>query len=186
MKGKMILVLGGARSGKSEFAEKLAASSGKKITYIATAEVLDGEMAAKIKLHQERRPKEWVTVEEEIDVLGSLSRGGQGDLFLLDCATVWLTNLLYEQHCSPLETEPHKMEALVLEKVAGLAKTVNQGLDLVVVSSEVGLSIVPEYPVARLFRDLAGKANQFLAASADSVYLVVAGIPMEIKSAPQK
>jgi len=180
MKGKLTLVLGGSRSGKSEFAEKMAERSGKNLIYIATAAVRDEEMAERVKLHRKRRPENWVTVEEEIDVLGVLSRGGKGDVFLLDCATIWLTNLLFnEQHSG---NERDRNETRVLEEVARLTETVDKGLDLIVVSNEVGLGVVPEHPLGRLFRDLAGRANQIMAAKADSVYLVVAGIPMEIKS----
>lgn len=180
MRGKLTLVLGGARSGKSEFAEKMAERSGKNIIYIATAAVRDEEMAERVKLHRKRRPENWVTVEEEIDVLGVLSRGGKGDVFLLDCATIWLTNLLLnEQHSG---NERDRNGTRVLEEVARLTETVDKGLDLIVVSNEVGLGVVPEHPLGRLFRDLAGRANQVMAAKADNVYLVVAGIPMEIKS----
>lgn len=180
MKGKLTLVLGGSRSGKSEFAEKMAERSGKNVIYIATAAVRDEEMAERVKLHRKRRPENWVTVEEEIDVLGVLSRGGKGDVFLLDCATIWLTNLLFNEQHSGNERDGNGTR--VLEEVARLTETVDKGLDLIVVSNEVGLGIVPEHPLGRLFRDLAGRANQVMAAKADSVYLVVAGIPVEIKS----
>jgi adenosylcobinamide kinase/adenosylcobinamide-phosphate guanylyltransferase len=181
MKGKFILVLGGSRSGKSEYAEELAERSGKRIIYIATAGVHDDEMAERVKLHQERRPQSWVTVEEEKDVLDVLSQGGAGDAYLLDCATLWLTNLLLEQQISEMKTEPSEKEAQILAQVARLSETVDNGADLIVVSSEVGLGLIPEQPLGRVFRDLAGKANQLLASRADSVYLLVAGIPMEIK-----
>lgn len=180
MKGKLTLVLGGSRSGKSEFAEKMAERSGKNLIYIATAAVRDEEMAERVKLHRKRRPEKWITVEEEIDVLGVLSRGGKGDVFLLDCATIWLTNLLFNDQHSGQERDRNGTR--VLEEVARLTETVDKGLDLIVVSNEVGLGVVPEHPLGRLFRDLAGRANQVMAAKADSVYLVVAGIPMEIKS----
>lgn len=186
MRGKLILVLGGSRSGKSEFAEKIAERSGKRIIYIATAAIRDEEMAERVKLHQRRRPKDWVTVEEEKDVLGVLGRGVKEDVFLLDCATIWLTNLLLDQQHSGADIAPNKKGTQIMEQVASLAETVESGLDLIVVSNEVGLGIIPEHPLGRLFRDLAGKANQVLASRADSVYLVVAGIPMEIKSERQK
>lgn len=180
-----MLVLGGARSGKSEFAEKIAERTGKRMTYIATAAIRDEEMAERVKLHQKRRPNSWITVEEEKDILGVLDRGGKADVFLLDCATVWLTNLLLEQQHTETDAALDKKEALILELVAGLAQTVENGLDLIVVSNEVGLGIVPEHPLGRTFRDLAGKANQVLASKADSVYLVVAGIPLVIKGERQ-
>ena len=185
MKGKLNLVLGGSRSGKSEFAERMAERSGKRVTYIATAAVFDEEMAVRVKLHRERRAKDWVTIEEETDVLGVLSTGDKGDVFLLDCATVWLTNLFfYQQRIAP-DSALDITERRILEQVAGLAETIKRGLDLIVVSNEIGLGVVPAHHQGRILRDLAGKANQVLAAKADSVYLVVAGIPMEIKSGSQ-
>jgi len=185
MKGKFVLVLGGSRSGKSEYAEEIAGRSGKRIIYIATAAVHDDEMAERVKIHQKRRPQNWVTVEEEKDVLDVLSQGGEGDTFLLDCATLWLTNLLLEQQNSEMLIAPSDKETQILAQVARLSETVDNGADLIVVSSEVGLGLIPEHPLGRVFRDLAGKANQLLASRADSVYLLVAGIPMEIKSQRQ-
>ncbi len=186
MKGKLILILGGSRSGKSEFAEKIAADTNKRVVYIATASICDDEMAERVRLHQERRPGNWVTVEEEIDVLGVLGKYGQGDVLLLDCATVWITNLLLDQQHSDLKTASVKNEKHILEQVARMPEAVENGADLIVVSSEVGLGLIPEYPLGRVFRDLAGKANQLLASKADSVFLLVAGLPMEIKSDRQK
>jgi adenosylcobinamide kinase/adenosylcobinamide-phosphate guanylyltransferase len=186
MKGKLILVLGGSRSGKSEFAEKIAADTNKRVAYIATAAICDEEMAKRVRLHQERRPDNWVTVEEEIDVPGALSKYGQGDALLLDCVTVWITNLLLNQQQSDMKTASIKIEQHILEQAARITETVEYGADLIVVSSEVGLGLIPEYPLGRIFRDLAGKVNQLLAAKADSVFLLVAGIPMEIKSDRQK
>ncbi len=178
-------MLGGSRSGKSEFAERMAEQSGKRVIYIATAAVIDEEMAARVRLHQERRAKDWLTVEEEIDILGLLNKGGKGDVFLLDCATVWLTNLLFEQQRLAPDIAPDIIERRILEQVAGLVETTKKGLDLIIVSNEVGLGVVPEHHLGRLFRDLAGKANQILAAGAGSVFLVIAGIPMEIKDGSQ-
>jgi adenosylcobinamide kinase/adenosylcobinamide-phosphate guanylyltransferase len=182
MKGKFVLVLGGSRSGKSEFAEKIAGDSGKRVVYIATAAICDEEMAQRVRLHQERRPDNWVTVEEEKDIPGVLGKYGQGDALLLDCATVWITNLLLDQQHSELKTDTLKKEQHILEQFARLAEIVENGADLIVVTSEVGLGLIPEYPLGRVFRDLAGKANQMLAARADSVFLLVAGIPFKIKS----
>ncbi|NLI12677.1 bifunctional adenosylcobinamide kinase/adenosylcobinamide-phosphate guanylyltransferase [Pelotomaculum propionicicum] len=171
MKGKLILVLGGSRSGKSEFAEKIAGKLGGRVTYIATAAVNDSEMAERVRLHRTRRPEHWVTVEEEKDVAGVVRKGCEGEVFLLDCVTVWLTNLMLDS----------EQQDYIMEKVYQLADSVDNGANLILVSNEVGLGLVPEYPLGRLFRDLAGKANQALAAKADQVYFVVAGLPMEIK-----
>ncbi len=181
MKGKLSLILGGSRSGKSQFAEEIAARSGKRVTYIATAAIFDQEMAARVKLHRERRDKDWLTVEEEENVLEVLNQGGKGEVFLLDCATVWLSNLLFYQQDMAPDTPVQTIEKQLMALVTNLAETTKRGLDLIVVSNEIGLGIVPEHYLGRLFRDLAGKANQLLAARADSVYLVVAGIPMKIK-----
>lgn len=172
MRGKLILVLGGSRSGKSEFAEKIAGSLGGRVFYVATATVRDKEMADRIRLHKERRPQSWKTIEEEKDVLSVLKKGRQGDVYLLDCLTVWLTNLLLES----------KKEAYILEQAVGIASSVKNGIHLVIVSSEVGMGIVPESPLGRIFRDMAGKVNQLFAAKADQVYFTIAGIPVEIKS----
>jgi adenosylcobinamide kinase/adenosylcobinamide-phosphate guanylyltransferase len=115
-----------------------------------------------------------------------LAKYGQGDVLLLDCVTVWITNLLLEQQHSDLKSASMKNEQHILEQVARISEAVENGADLIVVSSEVGLGLIPEYPLGRVFRDLAGKANQLLALKADSVFLLVAGIPMEIKSDRQK
>lgn len=181
MKGKLSLVLGGSRSGKSQFAEEIATRSDKRVTYIATAAIFDEEMAARVKLHRERRAKDWLTIEEERNVLEVLNQGGEGDIFLLDCATVWLSNLLFYQQSLAPNTPAQAIEKQLMAMVTDLTETTKSGLDLIVVSNEIGLGVVPEHYLGRLFRDLAGKANQLLATRADSVYLVVAGIPMEIK-----
>jgi adenosylcobinamide kinase/adenosylcobinamide-phosphate guanylyltransferase len=186
MKGKLILVLGGSRSGKSEFAEKIAADTNKRVAYIATAAICDEEMAERVRLHQERRPDSWVTVEEETDIPGVLGKYGQGDALLLDCVTVWITNLLLAQQQSDLKTASIKIEQYILGQVARIPEAVEYGADLIVVSSEVGLGLIPEYPLGRVFRDLVGKTNQLLASKADRVFLLVAGIPMELKSDLQK
>lgn len=178
MKGKLILVLGGARSGKSELAERIASQLGETVQYIATAKVQDAEMADRINLHQARRPASWLTIEEPINILEVLHNGKQGDVFLVDCATLWLTNLLLTENVPSCEVTFD----YILEQAEAVAETVNQGHHLIIVSSEVGLGLIPEYPLSRTFRDLSGKVNQILAAKADQVYLTIAGLPLEIKS----
>lgn len=182
MKGKLILVLGGARSGKSELAEKIASQLGEAVKYIATATVQDLEMAERIKLHQVRRPASWLTFEEPINILEVLKNGQKGDVFLLDCATLWLTNLLLAENLPRCEATATEKKEYILELVQAAADSVNNGYNLIIVSSEVGLGLVPEYPLSRTFRDLAGKINQTLAAKADQVYITIAGLPLEIKS----
>ncbi len=182
MKGKLVLVLGGSRSGKSEFAESIAGQMGGSVTYIATTAVRDREMADRVILHRARRPQHWGTVEEEKDVSRVVSNGREGDVFLLDCVTVWITNLILDNQLTEQDLKAGEKERYVMEKVFQLADAVENGAHLILVSNEVGLGLVPEYPLGRLFRDLAGKVNQVLAAKADQVYFVVAGLPLEIKS----
>ena len=189
MRGKLILVLGGARSGKSNFAEQQALRLGKRVTYIATAAIKDGEMAERVQKHRARRPATWETVEEEKNVIDVIRKGQKGDVFILDCVTLWLTNLLLDQ-CPPFQDVPapsenvpvsSKKEAWILEQAHLLGVSVSNGADLIMVSNETGLGLVPENPLARTFRDLAGKVNQILASKADEVYFIIAGLPLRIK-----
>lgn len=162
------LVLGGARSGKSSFAEQLAESHAFPRTYIATAEAFDDEMAVRIARHREARSgKGWQTVEAPLDPADSL-RAARG-LVLIDCITVWLGNLMHHER---------PIAPAVEDLCSALADSDSR---VIVVSNEVGLSIVPENAMARRFRDEQGLANQRLAAAADEVFLVTAGIPMRIK-----
>jgi adenosylcobinamide kinase/adenosylcobinamide-phosphate guanylyltransferase len=182
MKGKLILALGGARSGKSEFAEKHAVQLGKRVIYIATAAVRDVEMAGRVQKHKARRPASWETVEEEKNVIGVIENGRKDDVFLLDCATIWITNLLLDDCSSDQDdVSSSAKEALILEQASRLADSVKNGAHLIIVSNEVGLGLVPEYPLGRFFRDIAGKVNQILASKADEVYFIVAGLPLRIK-----
>lgn len=176
---KLILILGGARSGKSKFAEGLAARLHKTVTYLATSRVEDSEMLERIAAHKARRPGDWKTVEEDIEVPRTL-RGikGEGSI-IIDCLTVWLSNLLYKTE----GTKDINAEEYILKQVDELiiaAKSVTS--HVLVVSNEVGMGIVPAFPAGRKYRDIAGKANQKLAEAADEVYLVVAGLPLELKS----
>ncbi|MCG9968161.1 bifunctional adenosylcobinamide kinase/adenosylcobinamide-phosphate guanylyltransferase [Pelotomaculum terephthalicicum JT] len=182
MKGKLILILGGARSGKSKFAEKVAVSLGGKITYIATAAPLDKEMAERIRLHQASRPGDWQTVEEQKNVAEVILNGRKGDVFLLDCITLWLTNMLLDEQLPGTGATRSEKEMFILAQAARLAEGVKSGAHLVVVSNEVGMGIVPDASLGRTFRDLAGKVNQVLAGKADRVYLVIAGLPLELKA----
>lgn len=180
--GKMILVTGGARSGKSAFAEKLARESGGKVAYIATAEAWDAEMEHRIALHRSRRPSDWRTYEAPREAAKVIREAGQEHgTILFDCVTIYLSNLLCR------EAEPYdeaQLAALVQGEMASLIEAV-QGVPeetaVLFVTNEVGAGIVPENRLARLYRDLAGLANQQLAAAADAVYAVLCGIPLCIK-----
>lgn len=171
--GKIILVTGGARCGKSRVAEGLAARFGAPLGYIATAAAGDDEMAARIARHRERRGPDWQTMEESFDLCGVI-RGHDGFFraMLVDCVTLWLTNLLLAYD------DPSRVLSEV-ERLVALFRELQT--PLVLVSNEVGMGIVPENRLAREFRDLAGEANQMIAAVADEVYLCIAGIPLKIK-----
>lgn len=162
------LVLGGARSGKSRFAEGLAKGFGGAKTYVATAEPFDDEMRQRIARHREQRAGDgWVTVEAPLDP-ASVIRAAHG-LVLLDCVTVWLGNLMH--HEKDIRGAVGDLSGALSESAARI----------VLVSNEVGLSIVPENAMARRFRDEQGLANQRLAAAADEVFFVAAGLPLKLK-----
>jgi adenosyl cobinamide kinase/adenosyl cobinamide phosphate guanylyltransferase/uncharacterized protein YlxP (DUF503 family) len=169
--GSLILVTGGARSGKTLFAESLADTSAG-VVYLATALPIDEEMAARIARHRARRPAHWETVEEPLDLGGAAKRIASEAVLLVDCLGVWVANLLAG------DTE----EALVYEKVNGFLQAVGERQGrTVAVTNEVGMGIVPPYPLGRLFRDILGRVNQQVAEAADTVYLLVCGIPIRIK-----
>lgn len=180
---KLILVLGGARSGKSSFAEKIAANISDNVTYVATAAVLDSEMARRVKLHQANRPKHWTTIEETIELEKLInSIDANGKVILIDCLTLWLSNLLL--HSIPAAGIAwSEKESFILDKVKQLALASKAtGGTVIIVSNEVGLGLVPDNRLGRSYRDVTGLANQIIAQYADKVYFVVAGIPLELKS----
>ena len=178
--GKIILVTGGARSGKSRFAEQYVARVGQHIGYIATAEVYDEEMAFRVKLHRQRRPAEWKTYEAPLDAHVALREAGQEcDAVLFDCLTLYMSNII----CS-LDSiaDSHQNYSLAKEKLDALidqAKA-NRGTT-VFVTNEVGSGIVPGDHLSREYRDVAGIANQWMARAADEVYLVVCGLAVNVK-----
>ena len=167
---KRILVLGGARSGKSAYAESLAKGWRGECVYIATAQAHDEEMAERIKAHRDRRGEKWKTFGAMLDLAGALrGAASDGSFVLIDCLTLWLTNvMLAEQDC----------EAAVGELVAALSEAPGT---VVMVSNEVGLGIVPDSPLGRRFRDAAGQANRRIAEIADEVVFMTAGLPMVLK-----
>ncbi len=183
------LITGGARSGKSRFAELMAAHTKRPVIYIATAQILDKEMALRVKKHQLQRPSTWRLIEEPLNIRDTLLKLYDEDgIILLDCVTLWLTNLLLsgyvpdDHNCFNKTLEPQILERV--QNVAQLARDIKP--QVIFVTNEVGQGIVPENPLARAYRDLAGRGNQILAQSADQVYMVVAGIPMEIKHSGEK
>ncbi len=178
--GKIILVTGGARSGKSTFAERYVAKYGNKIGYIATAQIYDEEMEYRVQLHQNRRPKEWATFESPFDAQNIvLEQGNSYDMFLFDCMTIYISNILSKVDDL---AEFDKIYELVVGKVNELIKAIRESsTTVVIVTNEVGAGIVPENKLARIYRDLSGLANQMLAEAAEDVYLVVSGMPVNIK-----
>ncbi|MDR3569278.1 MAG: bifunctional adenosylcobinamide kinase/adenosylcobinamide-phosphate guanylyltransferase [Syntrophobacteraceae bacterium] len=165
------LVLGGARSGKSSFAESIVCRFPPPYVYVATAQPLDEEMRLRIRLHRDRRGEMWETIEAPLELVAVLEAlSGRGKPVLVDCITLWLSNMLCSQSTAP--------EAAVDR----LCQTI-EALDypLVIVSNETGAGIVPENPLARRFRDLSGFTNQRLAAVCPSAYLLVAGLPVRLK-----
>ncbi|WP_199098872.1 bifunctional adenosylcobinamide kinase/adenosylcobinamide-phosphate guanylyltransferase [Dyella sp. ASV21] len=167
------LILGGARSGKSALAERLAHESGHPVTYIATAQAHDGEMAARIAHHRASRPAHWVSVEEPLALAAVLrAHARPGHCVLVDCLTLWLSNLLGAEDPSLLARE---RDALL----AALPSLTGQ---VMLVSNEVGLGVVPMGELTRRFVDEAGRLHQALAASCERVVLVAAGLPLTLKN----
>jgi len=180
--GKLILFLGGARSGKSTYAQNLAREHGGHIAFIATAQAGDPEMAARIAAHQRERPDAWRTLELPSRVAAAWqAQDIQADLAVLDCLTFLVTNILLQATVDIDQPDEEKATRMVAEEINGLIQLVTTSpCEWVVVSNEVGFGLVPPYPLGRLFRDTLGWANQRLAAIADQVFLLVAGIPIPI------
>lgn len=166
----LVFVTGGARSGKSHFAERRAAQAGQAVTYLATAQALDEEMASRIARHRAERPAGWVTVEEPLALPEALRTAGTPTA-LVDCLSLWVSNLM-------LSGLP---DGAVLERVGDLLEVAGArpGLTLCV-TNEVGLGLVPEYPLGRRYRDLLGWANQRVAAASREAWLTVSGLPLRL------
>lgn len=179
MPAQITLILGGARSGKSQYAEKLAAGFGHNVLYIATAEAKDEDMSARIEAHQAARPEHWRTMEAPLHLADSLSTVTHPlDVLLVDCLTLLASNLLLSMEG---RSEADIQASLQAELDALIAAQTKLNVPLIIVSNEVGLGLVPPYPMGRLFRDVLGRANQHLAARADQVIFMVAGLPMVLK-----
>lgn len=177
MSKRLTLVLGGARAGKSTYAQRLA-EQGQRVLFVATAEARDEEMSARIAAHQASRPAGWDTLEEPLDLAEALPPLMDSyDIILLDCLTLWVSNLLLEQDQAGATNRDPASEARRLLSVyeAGNASWV-------VVSNEVGLGIVPTTKLGRVYVDELGCINQIFAAAADEVYFMAAGLPLELKS----
>ncbi|MER8696822.1 MULTISPECIES: bifunctional adenosylcobinamide kinase/adenosylcobinamide-phosphate guanylyltransferase [Mesorhizobium] len=168
-RGKLTFIIGGARSGKSAHAETLATALPSPWTYIATADAFDDEMRERIALHRSRRGEGWSTIDAPLDLAGAIEALPDNQPVLVDCLTLWLTNHMLGER--DLEQECQRLAA-VLSRPRG---------SWFVVSNEVGQGIVPDNALARRFRDAAGRLNQQVAAIADTVLLMVAGLPLKVK-----
>ena len=180
--GRLTLILGGARSGKSSYAQQMAQQHAGPVIYLATAQALDLEMEHRIETHRLDRPKDWITLEAPRGIAAALQQQpAVAGVVLLDCLTLLVTNLVMA--AAPDEDHPDEKAALqaVKDELAQLMPAIRASKsDWIVVSNEVGLGLVPPYPLGRLYRDLLGRANQELAAVADEVFWMVAGIPVPI------
>ncbi len=185
---KILLVTGGARSGKSTFAEKYLMDRFQKVAYIATAIPFDDEMKLRIAKHKVQRPSHWQTFEQYKDLDQLVSEIDlSSEACLLDCLTIMVTNWMMDResidwyHPSPILVDELQKDLLAAMEIL-LDKLKTLDMTMVFVTNELGMGVVPENPMARAFRDLAGRVNQLIAYRADEVYLLVCGLPMTIKS----
>jgi len=177
---KIVLVTGGCRSGKSAYAQQLAASLAPRRLFLATCPVTDEEMRRRIERHQQaRRDRGWETVEEQLDLAGVFRRRLECQVLLVDCVTLWVNNLMYYAE----QAGEQFGEQELAEQCGAMLVAARQRTGAVVfVTNEVGLGVVPENALARRYRDLVGRANQTIAAAADTVTLMTCGIPWHLKT----
>ncbi len=178
---KIVLITGGARSGKSRFAQELAASISRSVLFVATAEALDEDMASRIERHRLSRPPEWRTIEAPRHIAAAVRDAVREDVVLIDCITLLVSNIL-TGGSGRVEEGPQEAIILEIDQLIGQMRAVPASF--LIVSNEVGMGLVPDNPLGRQYRDMLGKANQLLAAVADQVYLMVAGIPVPVKGGP--
>jgi len=191
---KLFFLLGGVRSGKSEYSEKLVSSISEKVAYVATSEIIDDEMKKRIEVHRKRRPKSWETYEilgEDIKIYKLREIFNQIiskkiDVVLIDCITNLLSRIIYKYKLDEVEVIDNKLEKTIEEEVvlffdSFLEIIKNSNLNVVIVSNEVGLGVVPPYSLGRIFRDLMGIINKKVAACSDEVYFFVAGLRQRLK-----
>jgi adenosylcobinamide kinase/adenosylcobinamide-phosphate guanylyltransferase len=179
MKHSFIFILGGARSGKSTFALELVQHKPGRVLFVATATASDPEMAARIASHQADRPAHWTTIEAPTRVSEAVRNALPADWIVLDCLTLLAGNLLISLP-GPVKSE--KFEVMLSEEIESLTKLIPESnSNWLIISNEVGLGVVPAYPLGRIYRDGLGRANQQLASLADTVLLMTAGIPLAVK-----
>lgn len=177
----LTLIIGGARSGKTRYAQSLCSPS-PRVAYVATARPEDEEMLARIERHRRDRPAHWKTIEEPLSLAAAIRRVSlEADAILIDCLTVWLSNLCWELK-DRAQDEIEKAACVEIDQIAAASRE----REVILVSNEVGSGVVPDNPVGRIFRDLQGLVNQRAAAAADQVFLTVVGLPLRIKSCRQE
>ena len=174
---RIVLILGGARSGKSIYAQELAGQIGGRVLFCATAEALDGEMQSRIEKHRRSRPPGWETIEASRDIGKVLGRRAtEYDAIIIDCITILVANVMGD------DSEAEKAESSVSAEILGLIRMLKlRQSNYFLVSNEAGSGLVPDNKLGRVYRDELGKANQLLAAVSDEVYLLTAGIPLKLK-----
>lgn len=174
---KSILITGGARSGKSQFAQKLAVEAGGRVLFIATAEAKDEDMRLRIEAHRESRPAGWKTLEAPLGIGGIVGQHtGEAEIVVIDCITMLVANIMLQGRGEA------PAEELVLKEIKALINKMDElETTFILVSNEVGLGLVPDNELGRRYRDCLGRVNQILARHTDEVYLMVAGIPIRLK-----
>lgn len=185
MKSTIILCSGGARSGKSEFAEQLALSLKGRKAYVATGQAFDDEMKDRIKKHQLRRGKEWITFEIPLHLHKNWEQiNNVSDVILIDCLTMFTSNHVFAHGDINTQEDSNRIESIILEELRLLLQEINNSNDktVIFVTNEIGLGIVPENKLARYFRDITGRVNREVASAANKMYLTISGVTIELKS----
>ena len=185
MKSTIILCSGGARSGKSEFAEQLALSLKGRKAYVATGQAFDDEMKDRTKKHQLRRGKEWITFEIPLHLHKNWEQiKNVSDVILIDCLTMFTSNHVFAHGDINTQEDANRIESIILEELRLLLQEINNSNDktVIFVTNEIGLGIVPENKLARYFRDITGRVNREVASAANKMYLTISGITIELKS----
>lgn len=185
MKSTIILCSGGARSGKSEFAEQLALSLKGRKAYVATGQAFDDEMKDRIKKHQLRRGKEWITFEIPLHLHKNWEHiKNVSDVILIDCLTMFTSNHVFAHGDINTQEDANRIESIILEELRLLLEEINNSNDktVIFVTNEIGLGIVPENKLARYFRDITGRVNREVASAANKMYLTISGVTIELKS----
>lgn len=185
MKSTIILCSGGARSGKSEFAEQLALSLKGRKAYVATGQAFDDEMKDRIKKHQLRRGKEWITFEIPLHLHKNWEKiKNVSDVILIDCLTMFTSNHVFAHGDINTQEDSNRIESIILEELRLLLQDINNSNDktVIFVTNEIGLGIVPENKLARYFRDITGRVNREVASAANKMYLTISGVTIELKS----